>query len=64
MDHRNIKDFPGMYSSVIGVAMRKVPAVAPLFGTFSSCLATLNGSFGQRPERGACLGQAGLTGRY
>jgi len=40
--NRNIKGFSGCTALQSGGAMRKVPVVAPLFGTSSSCLATLN----------------------
>eukprot|EP00955_Chlamydomonas_euryale_P038931 351251-Chlamydomonas_euryale.AAC.5 len=40
--HRNIKDFLGCTALEPGGAMRNVLVVAPLFGTSSSCMATLN----------------------
>eukprot|EP00955_Chlamydomonas_euryale_P027188 286674-Chlamydomonas_euryale.AAC.3 len=39
---QKFKDFSGMYSPKSGGAMKKVTVEAPLFGTFSSCPATLN----------------------
>eukprot|EP00955_Chlamydomonas_euryale_P017830 190119-Chlamydomonas_euryale.AAC.3 len=49
--HRSNKDFYGIYTAANRGAMRKVPVVAPLLGTSSSCLATLNWSLGQRSKQ-------------